>query len=98
MAEHETCPCAAVEQLKELVEKHDAKLEAHETRLAEGNTSFELIRRDIRDLTSSVNANTEAMRALSEKPSKRWDSLVDQAAKLVVTILLTYIAVKLGLQ
>lgn len=98
MAEHDTCPCAAVEQLKELVEKHDERLQAHETRLAEGNTSFELIRRDIRDLTMSVQANTAAMKTLTEKPAKRWDSMVDQAINIIVAGLLAYIAMKLGLQ
>ena len=98
MENRENCPCAAVEQLKELVEKHDAKLEAHETRLAEGNTSFELIRRDIRDLTASVDENTKALNEFAQKPAKRWEAVVNQAINIVIAVILGYIAVKIGLR
>lgn len=98
MENREGCPCAAVEQLKELVEKHDAKLEAHETRLADGNTSFELIRRDIRDLTVSVNENTKALNELAQKPAKRWEAVVNQALNFFIALILGYIAFKIGLQ
>lgn len=98
MEQHETCPCAAVEQLKDLVKKHDEKLQAHETRLADGKTSFELIRQDIQYMRKDIRENTMTLKESTSKSGKRWDSLVDQVIKIIVAVLLTYIAVKLGLQ
>lgn len=98
MAEHETCPCAAVEQLKELVEKHDERIARHEERLAKGDTDFALIHRDMTAMNESIKENTAVVKNLAEKPGKRWDSAVDRAIGVIITVVLTYIAVQLGLQ
>lgn len=98
MTEHDTCPCAAVEQLKEIVKNHDEKLQAHETRLADGNTSFELIRQDIRYMRESIDENTRTLKETTSKSGRRWDSAFDRAIGAVIAILLAYVATRLGLQ
>ena len=98
MAERDTCPCAAVEQLKELVEKHDERIARHEERLAKGDTDFALIHQDMTRMDESIRENTAVMKTLAEKSGKRWDSLVDRAIGVIITVVLAYIAVQLGLQ
>lgn len=98
MAEHETCPCAAVEQLKELVEKHDERIARHEERLAKGDTDFALIHQDITRMDESIRENTAVMKTIAGKSGKRWDAMVNQAVNLIIAAILGYIAVNLGLQ
>lgn len=98
MAEHETCPCEAVVQLKEIVSKHDEMISRHTERLARGDTDFALLHQDMTRVENTIKENTVILQKLVEKPGNRYDSLVDQGFKIILTVLLTYIAVKLGLQ
>lgn len=40
---HDNCPCEAVEQLIELVNQHDNRLDKHGERLERGNVDFAVI-------------------------------------------------------
>lgn len=40
---HDNCPCEAVEQLIELVNQHDNRLDKHDERLERGNVDFAVI-------------------------------------------------------
>lgn len=98
MAEHDTCPCAAVAALQQIVERHEEMIakhgeaiEKHQTRLYEGNTAFELIHRDIETLTAAVNNNNARMKEILDKPAKRWDTIVSQVIGLIVAAAVGYL-------
>lgn len=40
---HNNCPCEAVEQLIELVNQHETRLDKHDERLERGNVDFAVI-------------------------------------------------------
>lgn len=40
---HDNCPCEAVEQLIELVNQHETRLDKHDERLERGNVDFAVI-------------------------------------------------------
>lgn len=40
---HDNCPCEAVEQLIELVNQHEDRLDKHDERLERGNVDFAVI-------------------------------------------------------
>lgn len=89
--EHDVCPCAAVEELKKMVEKQSERLDKHQERLCDGNTTFELLRRDIATLTASLAEQTRKLSELLEKPSKRWDTVVGQVIALIVAAAFGYL-------
>lgn len=95
---HDACPCAAVEELKKIVEQHDKRLQEHQERLADGNTSFALIRRDVAGLISSVDRLTNVIDDFKGKPAKHWEDAVKQVITFVIGAALAYIALRLGLQ
>ena len=88
--EHDVCPCAAVEELKKMVEKQSERLDEHQKRLYDGNTTFELLRRDIATLNVSLAEQTRKLSELLEKPSKRWESIVAQIISLIVVAGFSY--------
>lgn len=90
-SEHDVCPCAAVEELKKMVEKQSQRLDEHQKRLYDGNTTFELLRRDIATLTASLAEQTRKLSELLEKPSKRWDTVVGQVIALIVAVAFGYL-------
>ena len=47
MAEHDTCPCEAVRELKTIVERHEREL-------ALGTTSFALIKQDLEHIKTAL--------------------------------------------
>lgn len=40
---HDNCPCEAVQQLIELVNQHETRLDKHDERLERGNVDFAVI-------------------------------------------------------
>ena len=94
---HDTCPCAAVEELKKIVERQGERLDEHQKRLYDGNTTFELLRRDIATLTAQMSEQTRRLGELLEKPAKRWDDAVKQVITFAIGAALGYIALRLGL-
>ncbi len=85
------CPCAAVEELKKMVEKQGIMLEEHQKRLYDGNTAFELIHKDIELLAEAINRNTVKVEQIMSKPAKRWENIVSQIISLVVAAFAGYL-------
>lgn len=85
------CPCAAVEELKRIVEKQGTMLEAHQKRLYDGNTAFELIHKDIELLAEAINKNTVKVEQIMSKPAKRWENIISQIISLTVAAFAGYL-------
>ena len=83
MSEHENCPCDAVRELKKIVERHEQQLNT-------GATSFALIKQDLEHIKGTIEQAVE-------KKSRFNASVATTAINVVLTILLTWLAVKLGI-
>lgn len=79
MAIPEGCPCDAVAELKRLVSGHDRQL-------ANGNTSFALIQKDL-----------DYIKAKLDDKKKFNTGVLNAIINAAVAILLGYVALKLGL-
>lgn len=83
MNEHESCPCEAVRELKKIVERHEQQLNT-------GATSFALIKQDLDHIKGTIEQAVE-------KKSRFNANIATTAINVVLTILLTWLAVKLGI-
>lgn len=61
-------------------------------------TSVAAIAQKQRDMDGDVQEIKAEVKAINQKPAKRWDALVEKAILAAVGILVAYIAVKLGLR
>ena len=78
------------DRLREQVERNTERLAAGDTTLAVLNTRLQQIDDKLDELSAGV-------KALQEKPAKRWESVSDAVIKWIVAALLGFIAVKVGL-
>lgn len=81
------CPCDAVETIKEDVRELKAVVDKHDRRLSQGETQFALISKDIEFIKLAVT-----------KKSKFNADVISAIVQSLVSILLGFIAVKIGLQ
>jgi hypothetical protein len=73
------------------------KLEAETDTLHKLATSAELMALQLKTLNSNFATLSKDVESLKEKPSKRWDSLVDKTIWLVAGALITYLLSQIGL-
>lgn len=73
------------------------KLENETDTLHKLATSVEVMAVQLRSMNNKFDSLQEDVESLKEKPSKRWDSLVDKVIWGVVGALLTYILSQIGL-
>lgn len=83
MNEHENCPCEAVRDLKKIVERHEQQLNT-------GATSFALIKQDLEHIKGTIEQAVE-------KKSRFNANIATTAINVIISILLSWIAIKLGL-
>lgn len=83
MSEHENCPCEAVRELKKVVERHEQQLNI-------GATSFALIKQDLDHIKGTIEQAVE-------KKSRFNANIATTAINVIISILLSWIAIKLGL-
>lgn len=67
-------------------------------RLATGDTTMALLDQKLSQIDDKLTELAVGVKALQEKPAKRWDTVSTQIIQWVVTALLAYIAVKIGLK
>lgn len=67
-------------------------------RLANGDTTMALLEQKLSQIDDKLSELTVGVKALQDKPAKRWDSISTTIIQWVVTALLAYIAVKIGLK
>lgn len=91
MNEEKCCPCDAVKELQ-------AKYEIVQEKLSQGSTHFERLDLQFAHIEEGI-ANIQAdLKDLKEKPMRRYDAILGQVINVVLAILLTYIATRVGLQ
>ena len=66
-------------------------------RLATGDTTMALLEQKLTQIDDKLSDLAIGVKALQEKPAKKWDDISSTIIKWIVTALLAYIAVKIGL-
>lgn len=80
------CPCEAVVALKETVKELRSITEDHEKRLAEGTVNFALIKQDLEYIKGNIDGK------------QRFNTgIITTVINGAITIILGFIAVKMGL-
>lgn len=78
-------------------DKLSRQVDENTRRLAHGDTDMAVINTKLQQIEDKLDDLSEDVKALKEKPSKRWESISAAVLQWVVTALLAYIAVKIGL-
>lgn len=74
------------------------RVEAAESRLHDGDISLALLKQEFKQINNKLDEMAMTLQELSLKPARRWDSISQQILTWIVTALLAYIAVKIGLK
>ena len=82
---------------REEFDRLQEQVQRNTERLANGDTALALIDKELKHINSKPDELTASVNALKEKPAKRWESVSTTIIQWVVTALLAYIAVKIGL-
>lgn len=85
------------EVTREEFDKLSAQVQRNTDRLANGDTALALIDKELKHINTKLDELTASVNALKEKPAKRWESVSTTIIQWVVTALLAYIAVKIGM-
>lgn len=85
------------EVTREEFDKLLAQVESNTRRLAEGDGTLKLINFRMGQIDEKLDKLDLRFQAIQEKPAKRWESISGTVLSWVVTALLAYIAVKVGL-
>ena len=85
------------EVTREEFDKLSAQVQRNTDRLANGDTALAMIDKELKHINNKLDELTASVNALKEKPAKRWESVSTTIIQWVVTALLAYIAVKIGL-
>jgi tetrahydromethanopterin S-methyltransferase subunit G len=74
------------------------RMDATEERLHNGDVALALLRQRLDQIDTKLGEMSQTLQELRMKPARRWDSISQQVLTWVVTALLAYIAVKIGLK
>ena len=85
------------EVTREEFDRLQAQVESNTKRLSDGDSTLKLINYRLDQIDSKLDKMDNALIALQQKPAKRWESISSSVLQWVVTALLAYIAVKMGL-
>lgn len=73
------------------------RVDVVEERLHSGDVTLALLKQRLDQIDAKLDEVSLAIQELRMKPARRWDSLSQQILIWVVTALLAYIAVRMGL-
>ena len=85
------------EVTREEFDKLSAQVESNTKRLSDGDSTLKLINYRLDEIDNKLDKLEESLLALQQKPAKRWESVSTTIIQWVVTALLAFIAVKIGL-
>lgn len=85
------------EVTREEFDKLSAQVESNTKRLADGDATLKLIQYRLDQIDKKQDEQIKALSELQAKPARRWESISGTILQWVVTALLAYIAVKVGL-
>lgn len=78
-------------------DKLSRQVEENTRRLAQGDTTMAVINTKLQQIEDKLDELASDVRSIKDKPAKRWESISASVLQWVVTALLAYIAVKIGL-
>lgn len=82
---------------REEFDKLSAQVQRNTERLANGDTALALIDKELKHINNKLDELAASVNMLKEKPAKRWESVSTTIIQWVVTALLAFIAVRVGL-
>lgn len=85
------------EVTREEFDKLSAQVETNTRRLADGDATLKLINFRLDQIDKKLDELGKDMSELQAKPVKRWESISGTVLSWIVTALLAFIAVKIGL-
>lgn len=85
------------EVTREEFDKLQAQVAENTARLHDGDIAMTKLDMRLQSIEAKLEEAVTGVKALQEKPAKRWESISGTVVSWVVTALLAYIAVKVGL-
>ena len=82
---------------REEFDKLQAQVDQNTKRLSDGDATLKLIQYRLDQIDKKLDELGKEMNELKAKPARRWESISATILQWVVTALLAYIAVKIGL-
>ena len=82
---------------REEFDRLQAQVNENTSRLHEGDVTLAKLDLRLKGIEDKLGELSAGVKALQEKPGKRWESVSGAILQWVVTALLAYIAVKIGL-
>ena len=73
------------------------QVNANSQRLADGDGTLKLINYRLEKIEKNTEDTAKELQALKDKPARRWESVSSAVLQWVVTALLAFIAVRVGL-
>ena len=85
------------EVTREEFDKLQAQVDQNTKRLADGDATLKLINFRLDQIDKKLDELGKELNELKAKPARRWETISGTVVQWVVTALLAYIAVKIGL-
>ena len=85
------------EVTREEFDKLQAQVAENTARLHDGDITMTKLDMRLKSIEDKLEEAVTGVKALQEKPAKRWESVSTTIIQWVVTALLAYIAVKIGM-
>jgi len=82
---------------REEFDRLQAQVESNTKRLSDGDSTLKLINYRLDEIDKKLDKLDTALISLQQKPAKKWESISSSVLQWVVTALLAYIAVRVGL-
>lgn len=79
-------------------DKLSRQVEENTKRLAQGDTTLAVLNTKLQQIDDKLDELATDIRAIKEKPARRWETVSTTIIQWVVTALLAYIAVKIGIK
>ena len=85
------------EVTREEFDKLQAQVESNTKRLADGDSTMNLINYRLGQIDDKLDKLDSGVEALQAKPAKRWDAITGQVVNWIIALLLGVLAIKIGL-
>lgn len=82
---------------REEFDRLQLQVETNTKRLADGDATLKLIQYRLDQIDKKQDEQIKALGEIQAKPARRWESISGAVLQWVVTALLAYIAIKIGL-
>ena len=86
------------EVTREEFDKLQAQVAENTARLHDGDIAMTKLDMRLKSIEDKLEEAVTGVKALQEKPAKKWETVSSTVVQWVVTALLAYIAVKIGLR